>query len=67
MTKLKGIGFPVRKDITLKKGVMLYLVTDETRSWIEANDKQITYPRGFFKIDNSPNLWLNKGKKLNST
>ncbi len=63
MAILKGIGFPIKKDIMLKKDAQLSFVTDTNKFWFEADNQQITFPRrGIRDKKDSSRLWIRKFK-----
>ena len=58
---LKRLSFEIKKDIILKKGSLISMITDANKFWLNANDRQITFPKQGFKVKDSPEkLWLNK-------
>lgn len=59
---IKGISFPIKKDIFLKKGDEINEVTDDNKFWLEVNGRQISLPRGLFKVPNDDKLYLIKNK-----
>jgi len=61
--KLKGIAYPIVKEILLRKGDLLYMASDENKFWIEAGERRITEQRkGNSDPYNSSILWLNRAK-----
>ncbi len=63
MVVIKGIGFPIKKDVMLKKDTQLSFVTDENKFWFEADNQQITFPRrGIRDKEDNSKLWIKKSK-----
>lgn len=68
MSVLRGISFPIKKDIMLKKDTQLFFATDTNKFWFEANNQQITFPRrGIRDRKDSSKLWIKKSKNSSST
>ena len=63
MAIIRGIGFPIKKDIMLKKDTQLYFATDANKFWFETDNQQISFPRrGIRDKENSSKLWIKKSK-----
>lgn len=59
--KITGLGFKVKKDVTMKKDSNISFINDENKCWFELDGIQITYPMKLFKVDDEPDkLWLKK-------
>ena len=64
MAQQVGIGYPVKRDILLKQGDILYFVMSGGKFWLSVNEKQITYPRQGRRDNKRPNiLWIHRSKR----